>query len=164
MVTPAPFFVPPPLRVIPANAGTHGLDVLRDDMLPSPAPQPWVPAFAGMTDEGRSTGMRDTFIPCVYLLASRRHGTLYVGVTSNLLARVMQHQEGLIPGFTKRYGVKRLVWYEAHETMEAAILREKRIKEWRRAWKIDLIQAHDEGWTIWRSAWACPACRPCRRE
>ena len=90
--------------------------------------------------------MRDTFISCVYLLASRRHGTLYVGVTSNLLARVVQHREGLIPGFTKRYGVKRLVWYEAHETMEAAILREKRIKEWRRAWKIDLIQAHNEEW------------------
>ncbi len=72
---------------------------------------------------------------------------------SNLLARIAQHREGLIPGFTKRYGVDHLVWYEAHETMESAILREKRIKEWRRAWKIDLIQTHNEEWTIWRSAW-----------
>ncbi len=90
--------------------------------------------------------MRETFQPCVYLLASRRHGTLYVGVTSNLLARVFQHREGLIPGFTQRYGVKYLVWYEMHETMEAAILREKRLKEWRRAWKVDLIQARNEQW------------------
>lgn len=90
--------------------------------------------------------MRDTFLPCVYILASRRHGTLYTGVTSNLPVRIEQHREGLIPGFSKRYGVDRLVWYEAHETMESAILREKRIKEWRRAWKIDLIQTHNEEW------------------
>jgi putative endonuclease len=90
--------------------------------------------------------MREGFLPCVYILASRRHGTLYIGVTSNLLARVVQHREGLIPGFTRRYGVKRLVWYEAHDTMEAAIQREKRLKEWRRAWKIQLIEAHNEYW------------------
>lgn len=90
--------------------------------------------------------MRDTFQPAVYILASRRHGTLDTGVTSNLLARTVQHREGLIPGFTRRYGVKRLVWYEMHETMNAAILREKRIKEWRRAWKIELIEARNEQW------------------
>jgi len=90
--------------------------------------------------------MRDVFQPCVYILASRRHGTLYIGVTSNLLARLIQHREGLIPGFTKAYGVRILVWYEAHATMEAAIAREKRVKEWRRAWKIDLIQAQNEDW------------------
>ena len=90
--------------------------------------------------------MRDDFQPCVYILASRRHGTLYIGVTSNLLARTVQHREGLIPGFTRRYGVSRLVWYEVHDTMESAILREKRLKEWRRAWKIDLIEAHNEDW------------------
>ena len=84
--------------------------------------------------------------PCVYILASRRHGTLYIGVTSSLARRVMQHREGLIPGFTRRYGVKRLVWYEVHDTMEAAIQREKRLKEWRRAWKIDLIETHNEFW------------------
>jgi putative endonuclease len=77
---------------------------------------------------------------------------LYVGVTSNLVARVVQHREGLIPGFTKAYGVRNLVWFELHETMEAAILREKRIKEWRRAWKIELIEARNEQWddlAIW---------------
>ena len=80
------------------------------------------------------------FNPCVYILASRRHGTLYIGVTSNLLARVVQHREGAIPGFTRRSGVTRLVWYEVHDTIETAIVREKRLKEWRRAWKIRLIE------------------------
>ncbi len=90
--------------------------------------------------------MRDIFQPCVYILASLGHGTLYIGVTSNLYARVAQHREGLIPGFTKAYGVTLLVWYEAHETMDAAIVREKRLKDWRRAWKIDLIEAQNEDW------------------
>ncbi len=90
--------------------------------------------------------MRETFQPCVYLLTSRRHGSLYIGVTSNLIARVVQHRQGLIPGFTKRYGIKFLVWYEMHETMDAAILREKRLKEWRRAWKVELIEARNEQW------------------
>ncbi|WP_420853649.1 GIY-YIG nuclease family protein [Sphingomonas beigongshangi] len=90
--------------------------------------------------------VRIDFCPCVYLVASRRHGTLYIGVTSNLIQRIHQHREDLIPGFTRRYGVKRLVWYEVHDTMEAAIAREKRLKEWRRAWKIDLIEAHNEHW------------------
>ncbi|KQU61837.1 endonuclease [Sphingomonas sp. Leaf339] len=90
--------------------------------------------------------MRETFQPCVYILASRRHGTLYIGVTSNLLARIVQHREGLIPGFTQRYGVRQLVWYEMHDTMDAAILREKRMKEWWRAWKIELIEARNEQW------------------
>jgi len=86
------------------------------------------------------------FQPCVYILASRRHGTLYIGVTSNLLARLIQHREGLIPGFTRRYGIHRLVWYEVHDTMEAAIVREKRLKDWRRAWKIDLIETQNDDW------------------
>ncbi|MEI5689051.1 GIY-YIG nuclease family protein [Sphingomonas kyungheensis] len=90
--------------------------------------------------------MRDVFEPCVYILASRRYGTLYIGVTSNLLARLVQHREGLIPGFTKAYGVRRLVWYERHATMEAAIIREKQLKEWRRAWKIVLIEAQNADW------------------
>ncbi len=90
--------------------------------------------------------MRDDILPCVYILASRRHGTLYIGVTSNLLARIVQHRGGLIPGFTQRYGVRCLVWYEMHGTMESAILREKRLKEWRRAWKIELIEARNEQW------------------
>ena len=90
--------------------------------------------------------MRETFQPCGYILASRRHGTLYIGVTSNLLARLVQHREGLIPGFTRRYGIRRLAYYEMFDTMEAAIVREKRLKEWRRAWKIELIEARNENW------------------
>jgi putative endonuclease len=74
------------------------------------------------------------------------HGTLYVGVTSDLPGRVWQHREGVADGFTKRYGVKRLVWYEVHATMEAAITREKQIKEWKRAWKIELIEAMNPKW------------------
>lgn len=84
--------------------------------------------------------------PCVYMLASQRNGTLYVGVTSNLVQRVWQHKEGLAEGFTKKYGVKLLVWYELHETMESAIVREKAIKEWQRAWKIKLIEQANPEW------------------
>lgn len=85
-------------------------------------------------------------LPCVYMLASQRNGTLYVGVTSNLVQRVWQHKEGLAEGFTKKYGVKLLVWYELHETMESAIVREKAIKEWQRAWKIKLIEQANPAW------------------
>ena len=77
--------------------------------------------------------------PCVYILASHRHGTLYTGVTSNLVQRVWQHKNGLADGFTKKYAVHSLVWYEMHENMESAIVREKRIKAWKRAWKLRLI-------------------------
>ena len=77
--------------------------------------------------------------PCVYLLASGRNGTLYVGVTSDLLARTLQHREHAIDGFTKRYKVTRLVWYERHGDMHSAIAREKRIKKWSRGWKLELI-------------------------
>ncbi|MFN2472750.1 MAG: GIY-YIG nuclease family protein [Sphingomicrobium sp.] len=79
--------------------------------------------------------------PCVYLLARGSHSTLYTGVTSNLLGRIQQHRSGEVPSFTRRYGIKRLVWFEAHESMESAILREKRIKRWPRAWKYALIHA-----------------------
>ena len=74
--------------------------------------------------------------PCVYILANKPNGTLYIGVTSNLVQRVWQHRNDLVEGFTKRYGVHRLVWYEAHENMESAITREKMLKRWKRAWKI----------------------------
>ena len=84
--------------------------------------------------------------PCVYILASRRNGTLYAGVTSNLVQRVWQHKNNLTEGFTKKYGVHTLVWYECHETMESAIGREKAIKEWRRAWKLALIEAMNPQW------------------
>ncbi len=84
--------------------------------------------------------------PCVYILASRRHGTLYVGVTSNLVQRVWQHKSGVIEGFTKRYNVHHLVWFELHETMESAITREKAIKEWKRNWKLELIEKTNSSW------------------
>ena len=84
--------------------------------------------------------------PCVYMLASKRNGTLYVGVTSNLVQRVWQHKNALVEGFTKRYGVHTLVWYEIHETMESAITREKAIKRWKRDWKIELIQRDNPSW------------------
>jgi putative endonuclease len=82
----------------------------------------------------------------VYLLASRPFGTLYVGMTDDLLRRVWQHKTKVVPGFTARYGVDRLVWFEPHETLEAAFVREKRIKEWKRAWKIQLIERNNPYW------------------
>jgi putative endonuclease len=84
--------------------------------------------------------------PCVYILASGRNGTLYVGVTSILVQRVWQHQNDLADGFTKRYGVHTLVWFEPHETMESAIAREKTIKGWHRAWKLSLIETANPTW------------------
>jgi putative endonuclease len=84
--------------------------------------------------------------PCVYLLASRHNGTLYTGVTSNLLRRVSQHRGSLVDGFTKKYGVHMLVWFEFHATMQEAITREKSIKEWRRADKVALIETCNPYW------------------
>lgn len=84
--------------------------------------------------------------PCVYILASRMRGTLYVGVTSNLVKRVWQHKNDAVPGFTKKYLIHDLVWFEQHDTMESAIGREKAIKEWRRAWKLELIEAFNPDW------------------
>ena len=86
------------------------------------------------------------FQPAVYILASRPYGTLYTGVTSNLARRISEHREGIVAGFTRRYGVKLLVYYEYFATMADAIPREKRIKEWRRAWKIDLIVSLNPEW------------------
>ena len=90
--------------------------------------------------------MRENFQPCVYIMASRRHGTLYTGVTSNIIQRADQHRRGLLPGFTRDYGIRRLVWFETLETMESAIMREKRLKEWQRAWKIELIETTNPEW------------------
>ena len=80
------------------------------------------------------------------MTASRQNGTLYIGVTSNLLARASHHWNGTVEGFTKQYGVSRLVWYEFHSSMAEAIQREKRLKKWRRSWKIALIEAENPGW------------------
>jgi putative endonuclease len=84
--------------------------------------------------------------PVVYLLASRRNGTLYVGVTSNLIQRIAQHRAEILGGFTAEHGIKMLVWFEQHAIMEHAILREKQIKKWRRAWKLDLIEQVNPDW------------------
>jgi len=82
----------------------------------------------------------------VYILASNRNGTLYVGVTGDLHGRMVEHREGLVPGFTKRYGVTTLVYFEEHGDIDVAIQREKRIKRWRRAWKIALIERDNPAW------------------
>ncbi len=82
----------------------------------------------------------------VYVLASRRNGTLCTGVTNDLRRRVHEHREGLVEGFTKDYAVKLLVWFEAFGAIEAAILREKAIKRWRRAWKLALIETQNPQW------------------
>lgn len=84
--------------------------------------------------------------PCVYILASGHNGTLYVGVTSNLIGRVMQHRAGTYGGFTRKYGVHRLVYFEVAETMEAAIAREKQLKRYRREWKRNLIERQNPEW------------------
>nr|WP_143083274.1 GIY-YIG nuclease family protein [Nitrosomonas communis] len=84
--------------------------------------------------------------PCVYLLAIRRNGTLYVGVTSNLVKRIWEHKNNVVQGFTQKYGVHMLVWFELHETMESAIRREKAIKEWKRDWKLKLIEQQNPAW------------------
>ena len=84
--------------------------------------------------------------PCVYILASGKNGTLYVGVTSDLVKRVWQHKNGAVDGFSNRYDVHALVWYEPHATMESAITREKLLKGWKRAWKIRLIEEVNPHW------------------
>lgn len=84
--------------------------------------------------------------PCVYILASARNGTLYTGVTSDLMKRIWEHKNNVVEGFTRKYHVHLLVWFEQHETMESAIQREKAIKEWRRAWKLRLIEESNPEW------------------
>lgn len=85
-------------------------------------------------------------IPCVYILASGARATLYIGVSSNLPARVWQHKNDQVEGFTRKYRVHTLVWYEVHGTMESAILREKSLKAWKRLWKIQLIEDTNSEW------------------
>ena len=84
--------------------------------------------------------------PAVYILASKKNGTLYIGVTSDLVKRIWEHRNNMVEGFTKRYSVHHLVWYELHESMESAIQREKRLKEWKRAWKLELIEGTNPNW------------------
>jgi putative endonuclease len=88
--------------------------------------------------------MKETFF--VYILASQRRGTLYVGVTSDLIKRVYEHKSGLVHGFTKHYGVHRLVYYEMAENAEVALSRERQIKKWKRVWKLKLIEECNPEW------------------
>jgi putative endonuclease len=90
--------------------------------------------------------------PAVYILASKRNGTLYIGVTSNLRKRIWEHKHDLVEGFTKMYQVHTLVYFEMHENMPDAIRREKQIKKWNRAWKLQLIERHNPEWTdLWQA-------------
>jgi putative endonuclease len=84
--------------------------------------------------------------PAVYILASKKNGTVYIGVTSDLVKRLWEHKNKMVEGFTKRYSVHQLVWYELHESMASAIEREKRLKEWRRVWKLKLIESTNPDW------------------
>jgi len=84
--------------------------------------------------------------PAVYILASKRNGTLYVGVTSDLVKRIWEHKNNMVEGFSKRYNIHRLVWYELHDSMESAIIREKRLKDWKRKWKLELIESRNPDW------------------
>ncbi len=84
--------------------------------------------------------------PCVYILASKRNGTLYVGVTSDLIKRTWEHKNNVVEGFTSRHSVHHLVWYELHASMESAIVREKSLKKWKRYWKLDLIEKENPRW------------------
>jgi putative endonuclease len=106
-----------PFAVIPADAGIHYGDMWNMDKQPA-----------------------------VYILASKRRGTLYVGVTSDLVKRIWEHKTDVIVGFTKRYEIHQLVWYESHTTMESAIEREKALKKWKRAWKLELIETNNPEW------------------
>jgi putative endonuclease len=88
--------------------------------------------------------------PATYMMTSKRNGTLYIGVTSDLIARIWQHRNQEVPGFTHRYGVTQLAWYELHGTMEAAITQEKQLKKWNRAWKVRLIEGSNPYWNdLW---------------
>jgi putative endonuclease len=94
----------------------------------------------------RGSLMMRVYSYCVYILASERNGTLYIGVTRDLKWRVHQHREGLLPGFTKRYGVTMLVYFENHVDITGAIAREKRLKRWQRSWKLALIEQSNPQW------------------
>jgi putative endonuclease len=104
-----------------------------------------MPAKAGI-QEARDVHRERGVAPCVYILASKRNGTLYIGVTSDLVGRVWQHKTDAIAGFTSKHGIKVLVYFEMHDTMTAAILRETQMKKWNRAWKLRLIEQDNPTW------------------
>jgi putative endonuclease len=104
------------------------------------------PRHSGERRNPASSRVSETKSPAVYIMANRYRGTIYIGVTSNLVARVSQHRQDVVDGFTRKYGLHLLVFYEPHATMENAILREKQIKDWKRAWKIALIETSNPEW------------------
>jgi len=125
VIPPSPDVIQPRNDVIPPNGGIHGRGCVS-------------------TTNSRKYPMLG--IPTVYILANKPHGTLYTGVTSQLTKRLWQHREGCADGFTKRYGIMRLVWYEQHADMVTAIKREKTIKRWPRRWKFSIIQGSNPEW------------------
>jgi putative endonuclease len=133
------------LAVVPAKAGTHPDRRLESLQIAQIAQL--VIRTAGVF---RYSIVAMTKQPAVYILASQHSGTLYIGVTSNLVQRIWQHRSDLVAGFTREHGLHRLVWFEMHESMYAAITREKQLKKWNRAWKIDLIRTHN---AQWRDLW-----------
>ena len=101
----------------------------------------------GRTVEKRQRSPEDAMkTPCVYMMASRRAGAIYIGVTSDLVQRVWQHKQNLVAGHSRMYATHILVWYEVHEEMASALLREKRLKKWYRAWKVALIEQENPEW------------------
>ena len=104
-------------------------------------PEGWIPTYVGMTKAEMKLKQ-----PAVYILASQRKGTLYTGVTNDLSRRIWEHKNDLIEGFTRKYSVHQLVYYELHNDMVTAITREKQIKKWKRSWKIELIERDNPDW------------------
>ncbi|MBL1320603.1 MAG: GIY-YIG nuclease family protein [Methylophaga sp.] len=84
--------------------------------------------------------------PCVYMLANKKNGTLYIGVTSDIIKRIWEHKNDLVEGFTQKYHIHNLVWFELHENMDSAITREKKLKRWMRDWKVTLIETNNPDW------------------
>jgi len=154
--------VQPLLRWIPASAGMTGLALdcglpwirsrvrRNDDVCPGPRSR--VRRHAGLDKpapyliRGHPEDSSMDRQPAVYILANKRNGTLYVGVTSDLIKRIWQHRNNAMQGFTNRYTVHQLVYYELHDTMESAITKEKMLKNWKRAWKLQLIERSNPNW------------------
>ena len=130
--------MPPPQRVVLRTKRREDQILARSGFVS--------PAKAGVPEVAERWHNGQDMQPCVYILASRKNGTLYVGVTSDPLRRIWEHEAHVVDGFTKRYGVLILVYAELHATMTEATLRENRIKQWRRAWKIQLIERANPTW------------------
>lgn len=112
----------------------------------TPIPHSFLPPSFRRKPESREKDDAVNRQPAVYILASKRKGTLYIGVTSDLVKRIWEHRNNMVGGVTKRYGVHHLVWYELHENIESAIQREKGLKEWKRVWRLKLIERTNPDW------------------